>query len=232
MKTTRILASLLTLALLTPSIIVAAMTTAQEVVFTENLTFDSHTPGSGPGGCDESSNFNLIGAKWRKFPVKYQVDVSNAPSDVRGAATGQIELGFEAWEGITGISNFFQRVSKSGNKVQFAFIDGPGAVLAQVQLFGSFPGGITKFTMTFDSGDNWEIFGADVCPTPDGRTGFDIQETAAHEAGHVVGLDHADQCATCSNRALTLYPFIFDEGETYKRSPALGDRLGMKAVYP
>ena len=221
---------LATVIVLTLSIAVASPA-GDEVSVTEYAVPDAGIASHTPGNCTPTSNFNLIGAKWTSFPVKYQVDVSRAPSDVQAGAAAQIVAGFEAWETVTGIPNFFEKVASSNNRVRFRGIDGPGGVLAQVQLSSS-GGTFTRFTMTFDSGDNWKIFTDDSCPTPDGRVGFDIREVAAHEAGHVVGLHHSTQCNSCGNRALTMYPFILAQGETYKRSPESGDKLGMQALYP
>lgn len=201
-----------------------------ETVHTEYARPEANPSSHTPGNCAPTGNYNLIGPEWTSFPVKYQVDTSRAPSDVRSGARNEIVAGFEAWEGITSIPNFFERVSSSLNRVRFSTIDGPGGILAQVQL--SWSGNtFTKFTMTFDRSDNWEIFNDDVCPTPDGRVGYDIREVAAHEAGHVVGLHHSTQCETCGNRALTMYPYILAQGETYKRSPESGDKLGMQTLY-
>lgn len=200
-----------------------------ETLFVEEIRLGAELEAHTPATCVESNNFNLIGGVWSSFPVTYKIDVSGAPSDVQAGAATAIIAGFEGWEGITSVPNFFQNVASSKNTVRFRNIDGPGNVLAQVQLI-SRQGVFTKFTMTFDNSDNWEIFGpGDTCPTPDGRVGHDIQNVANHEAGHVVGLHHATQGSP--NQALTMYPFILDEGEVYKRSPGQGDWTGMQTLY-
>ena len=208
----------------------AFIPTTVETVIVEEVRLGVGTESHTPSTCAESNNFNLIGPKWNSFPVKYTIDVSKAPADVQAGAAAAIVAGFEVWEGhvLTITTNFFQNVASSQNKVSFRNIDGPGNILAQTRLF-SHGGFFTRFTITLDSSDNWELLSGDTCPTPDGGIGFDVQNVAAHEAGHVVGLHHSTQDP--GNEALTMYPFILALGETYKRSPGLGDITGMQTLY-
>ena len=53
---------------------------------------------------------------------------------------------------------------------------------------------------------------------------YDFQSAATHEIGHMYGLDHVP--APCN----TMY-YAMTRGETYKRSPAAGDALGLRAIY-
>jgi hypothetical protein len=59
----------------------------------------------------------------------------------------------------------------------------------------------------------------------EGVAKFDLQNTATHEFGHTYGLDHAN-----NSPFNTMYPSA-TLGETYKRSLAPGDILGLRAVY-
>ena len=54
---------------------------------------------------------------------------------------------------------------------------------------------------------------------------FDVQNALTHESGHVFGLGHAD-----NSPYNTMYPGA-TEGETYKRSLARGDILGLQSIY-
>ncbi len=54
---------------------------------------------------------------------------------------------------------------------------------------------------------------------------YDVANIATHEFGHAYGLDHA-----ANGRFETMYPYGYS-GETLKRSPALGDRNGVAALY-
>ncbi|MBV8980851.1 MAG: matrixin family metalloprotease, partial [Acidimicrobiia bacterium] len=53
---------------------------------------------------------------------------------------------------------------------------------------------------------------------------YDFQSVATHEIGHLYGLDHV------SSLYNTMY-YLISKGETYKRSPAAGDALGLRAIY-
>ena len=57
-----------------------------------------------------------------------------------------------------------------------------------------------------------------------GVNAYDFQSAATHEIGHLYGLDHVPALYNTMYYAIT-------KGETYKRSPAVGDALGLHALY-
>ncbi len=62
--------------------------------------------------------------------------------------------------------------------------------------------------------------------TTSGETSrFDIQDVAAHELGHLVGLDHSGVCGA------TMYPYV-DSTVILHRSLAIDDQNGMRHIYP
>jgi hypothetical protein len=62
--------------------------------------------------------------------------------------------------------------------------------------------------------------------TTSGETGhFDIQDVAAHELGHLIGLDHSGVCGA------TMYPYV-DPTVILHRSLAIDDQNGLRHIYP
>jgi hypothetical protein len=57
-----------------------------------------------------------------------------------------------------------------------------------------------------------------------GVNAYDFQSAATHEIGHLYGLGHVPSLYNTMYYAIT-------KGETYKRSPATGDALGLRAIY-
>src|SRR5262249_4393290 len=70
-------------------------------------------------------------------------------------------------------------------------------------------------------------------PTPAGCMGFDVQNTATHEIGHFIGLDHPvkrfDGSTDVSDDTMAASAA---EGETKKRSLAQDDIEGLCTIYP
>lgn len=122
--------------------------------------------------------------------MKYRVLAGDCTNDC-GAAVAQVNLGFDEWE-VSGVT-FTQNngspdtnlCTDSPNLVEWALIDGPGGILAQVFVCRN-PAtkAILGFRIEFDSGDIWSDSG-------DGGK-FDIRAVAAHEAGHATGLGHVN----------------------------------------
>ena len=54
---------------------------------------------------------------------------------------------------------------------------------------------------------------------------FDIQDVAAHELGHLIGLDHSGVCGA------TMYPYV-DPTVILHRSLAIDDQNGLRHIYP
>lgn len=86
-------------------------------------------------------------------------------------------------------------------------------------------GGYSKvlhFDMMFNTAYSWSTAAAaDSCG---GSGAFDVLNVATHEAGHVYGLNHNNDCN------LTMNPTA-SEGETIKSTLAAGDKKGIQALY-
>jgi hypothetical protein len=71
---------------------------------------------------------------------------------------------------------------------------------------------------------HWE----DVNGTPESRHSFDIRSIVMHELGHVLSLGHPDP--TDGRYQTMMGNAVY--GETRKRTPALGDIIGLQTAYP
>ena len=177
---------------------------------------------------DAATDFRLAqgGMRWFGAPktVEYSVDATGCADDCASAGVA-VNAGFDAWQ-VSGITYTQDNASPDGNpcggsnSVTWASIDGAGGILALTAVCRNVATKeIVGFTMTFDSGDTWSN-GGDA-----GK--FDIQATAAHEAGHVTGPDHVNRPAASR---LTMF-FTATTGDTGPRTLGCGDRLAVNALY-
>jgi hypothetical protein len=161
------------------------------------------------------------GIRWYGFPVNY--NITNSPSGVSFDDTkDEVESAFETWDSVNGnvaVGNFFEYDATATNTVSWSSIDGSGGIIATASV-SYYPHNktIVSFRIVFDSGDPWGINKSEK---------FDIQNIAAHEVGHVVGLDDLSSPKDCW---LTMYRYG-RKGETSKRDLGLGDVLGMQELY-
>jgi len=166
------------------------------------------------GAASSGACYSYSGIHWasNKIPVGYSVSIGpGAPS----SASAAIQAGFQVWNSAG--TSFSFRMG-GGSSVSWGRIDGSGKILAVATVWYD-PGSkeIARATVTFDSSEKWAT---------DGRTkdAYDVQNTAAHEAGHWLMLNDVG----CPEE--TMYRYVAP-GETKKRSLGSGDIAGVRFIY-
>lgn len=210
---------LIGLILVTSNITVVSSENDKPAPQKETIMFiDKDSPSHYGKSCDDSvetDRFKFIkgGVKWNSFPVTYKFD-SSVPLEHRSAITA----GFEEWDDHEPMGiDFFKEDSSSFNTISFRPIDQSGGTIATASLTFSSAKVMLIFRITFDSNESWDS----------GLGSYDVQNIAAHEAGHVVGLDHRNSSKDC---LLTMFRFV-QLDETDKRDLAIGDIEGVTKLY-
>jgi predicted Zn-dependent protease len=178
--------------------------------------------------CGEGSNQFATesgGVRWRTFPVTYAVDTTNSGVDINAARNAIIQTFEELDKYIPGDAfNLISDFNSAKIKFRWQLIDGQFGQAGFASFSFTTPGLVlTSATITLDSGENWFVSPVHRCNSI--GSSLDLQNVAAHELGHAVGLGHV------TDNLLTMYPTSF-AGETLKRSLGNGDRAGMNFLYP
>ncbi len=183
-------------------------------------TFSTHVSTIDPEDCGDGTGFKLLrgGVKWKAFPVSYRLDLGNFAQ-----FANPIRAGLNTWDLLEHPAGDFFEETMSNEQVlvTFAPIDGEGGTLATATISFTIRGKeIVKGAIVFDSDDAWATNVALTC----GASGspFDVESVMAHEAGHIVGLQHSQDSVF-----LTLYPFYSVRAKTL----ATGDVEGFAELY-
>ncbi len=183
--------------------------------------------------CGTSSAFNVKKLRWTTFPITYAISTTNLTDGVDPvAAKAAVVNALNTWESEEHpIGDLFVEAQDGETPkltVRWGPIDGKNKVLAITEnTFNNVTKVIISSRMAFDTGDTWKVFPSADCKSQGSEN--DIENVAAHEVGHAIGLLHPP--TNKQNKPLTMYAFS-SPGETFKRTLAKGDQIGLARLYP
>ncbi|XP_037679528.1 stromelysin-3 [Choloepus didactylus] len=173
-------------------------------------------PSDGPGARNRPKRFVLSGGRWDKTDLTYRIlrfPWQLAPQQVRQT----MAEAFRVWSDVTPLTFTEVHEGRADIMIDFASyshgddlpFDGPGGILAHA----FFPKTHREGDVHFDSDETWTI---------GDEQGTDLLQVAAHEFGHMLGLQH-----TTADKALmsTFYSF------RYPLSLSDDDRRGIQYLY-
>ena len=207
-----------------------ATTSRLQGAFAQEVVIDFVSPkthaGPGPHPTVETSSYTFFSGGIRWFAgssVEYRI-TGTAPT---GANTAVV-AGEETWDLLAPNVAFSRNDNTSQlnpctgapSTIEWVNIDGPGGTLgAASPCYDVRTKEIVGFSIFLDNSETWSTSGA--------PNAIDVANVATHEFGHAVGLGHVN---APRDGCLTMFKFTTD-GEIQKRTPGLGDKLGMAVLY-
>ncbi len=96
----------------------------------------------------------------------------------------------------------------------------------------AFPSNVVAVTLRFTNADGTQI-DADITVNQAFQfTHNQLASTVAHEFGHVLGLDHPNQCDRPGNVLMRSAPLFVPESQCFVGGPVLADVSGARMIYP
>ncbi|MHC4156250.1 MAG: matrixin family metalloprotease [Planctomycetota bacterium] len=176
--------------------------------------------------------------KWRGLPVSYVINPQNPDGLTPDFVKQAIQAGAEEWDSYTTAELYDDNVAVNYD-VQYGVADGKNAivfgdyttagVIAVTKVwYNPATKAIVEFDIKFDTDWTWGDAQASNATEPDDPDAvMDVQNIAAHELGHAVGLAdvYEPECAD-----VTMYGYS-DYEETQKSSLEDPDIIGINTLY-
>ena len=135
------------------------------------------------------------------------------------------DYGKNQWNAVPGSNfNYTGFSSGSSNTIEYGFVDGAGSILGVTTVSYNFPSGTANwFKVRYDHSENWDWGGGLQ------SNEYDIESTATHELGHVLGIDHTN--LSCSNSDRPTMCSQQPSGNTWFRSLQNDDKYAAAYKY-
>ena len=180
-----------------------------------------------PGTPQSADEWSKTG--WKSVGGVAQLNTSTVPAHL-GDVTTRLKSAFDVWTTGTGAPAFTvvggstvtRQTANRGTDLLFARVSGNAIAVTYTWQWSD---GLYESDVVFNRALPWAILTDDGTGCLEDRPVYDLENIAAHEFGHVYGLDHPS-----TGRFQTMYAYGYT-GETLKRSPAAGDLEGAKTIY-
>jgi hypothetical protein len=157
------------------------------------------------------------------------LNASTVPAGLSTAATA-LQSAFSAWStgtaapAFTVVSDGLVTRQSANRQTDLLFGRVSGTAIA-VTYTWRWSDGMMESDTVFNRSLAWTDLGADGDGCYETEPFYDLQNIAAHEFGHIYGLDHPSP-----GRFESMYAYGYT-GETLKRTPAAGDLAGIAQLY-
>lgn len=180
-----------------------------------------------PTDTHPSSEWALTG--WRSAGGTARLNGNTVPAGL-GDVRDDFQNAFDVWSQGTGAPGFnvvdggtvTRQTANRGTDLLFARVSGNAIAVTYTWRWSD---GLYESDVVFNKALPWKIFDAEGDGCYETEPSYDLQGIAAHEFGHVYGLDHPS-----TGRFQTMYAYGYT-GETLKRSPEAGDLAGIAELY-